>query len=272
MINNYYNKQIKTIGIFDSGLGGLTILNQLKKKIPKIKFIYFGDTAHLPYGNKSKTSVIKFCDKIVNFLISKECDMIIVACHSASAVALDYLNNKFDIPIIGVIEPSIDEALIQTQTDSIGVLGTSTTIESHTYQSKINIKNTKTNVHEIACPLFVPIVEEGLEDSDIATLVVKNYLKQIINYPIDTLILGCTHYPLLIDQINQYISDNHSHTISIINTGIVISNHIKQRINIDNDQGGAHIRYYVSDTPYRFHSLASKFLNFEVKEVHQIEL
>ncbi len=272
MKNKYSNSKIKTIGIFDSGLGGLTILNQLKKNIPNVRFIYFGDTAHLPYGNKSQHSIRKFCNKIVNFLLSKGADMVIVACHSASSVALDDLNNTFDIPIIGVIEPSIDEALQQTQTDSIVVLGTSTTIDSHTYKKKIDTKNSTIDVHEIACPLFVPIVEEGLENSEIAQLVVKKYLHKITKLNIDTMILGCTHYPLLIKQIHSYIDYNNKNKILIIDTGVVISKYIKKHVEIDDKNISPSILYFVSDTPYRFHELASNFLHFNVGEVVQIEL
>jgi len=259
----------KTIGIFDSGLGGLTILKQLNHDFPENKFIYCGDTAHLPYGMKSKKSIQIFCDNIVNFLISKGADMIIVACHSASSVALDYLQKSHSIPIIGVIEPSIISAVDKTKQNAICVIGTTTTILSKTYYKKIKKINNNMRVEEISCPLFVPLVEEGLEDTDIAELTTKFYLESINHSKIDTLILGCTHYPILINTIKKIINKN----ISIINTGESISREIKKLIPdafrsnkfINNNE------YYVSDFPYRFHELATKFLEHEVLNVQCVE-
>lgn len=260
----------KTIGIFDSGLGGLTVLNQLNHDFPKNKFIYCGDTAHLPYGTKSKKSIQKFCDNIVKFLISKGADMIIVACHSASSVALDYLQKSYSIPIIGVIEPSILSAIKTTKKNSICVIGTTTTIESQTYYRKIKKINNKIAIKEIPCPLFVPIVEEGLENSKISELTTKLYLENINQSTIDTLILGCTHYPMLIDTIKNFINKN----ISIINTGKAISEEIKKIISFNKSKSQKFINnneYYVSDFPYRFHELATKFLEHEVSNVQCVE-
>ena len=166
MSNTLSNKTPSIIGIFDSGLGGLTILNQLKSDYPANQFIYFGDTAHLPYGTKGEDSIIKFSDNIIQFLISKGADIIIIACHTASAVALPVVKEKYDIPIIGVVESSINTAIHSTKSHEIAILGTHTTISSHSYRDKILNKNNKIKVHEIQCPLFVPIVEEGLEDSE----------------------------------------------------------------------------------------------------------
>ena len=259
----------KTIGIFDSGLGGLTILNQLNTDFPTNKFIYCGDTAHLPYGTKSKTSIQKFCGNIVQFLISKGADIIIIACHSASSVALNHLQKQYSLPIIGVIKPSIASAIKKTKNKSICIIGTSTTIKSQTYSEQIHNHHPDISVKEISCPLFVPIVEEGLEDSDIAKLSVKLYLKNINNSNIDTLILGCTHYPILIKTIKEIINDN----ISIIDTGEAISREIKQLIPCNSNLTTfiSNNEYYVSDMPYRFHKLASKFLKHKVHNVQCIE-
>tara|TARA_B100001123_G_C15284862_1_gene1015264 strand:+ start:1226 stop:2032 length:807 start_codon:yes stop_codon:yes gene_type:complete len=262
------NNSNPVIGIFDSGLGGLTILNQLNQDFNNSQFIYFGDTAHLPYGTKSHKSIIRFCDNIVDFLISKGANIIVIACHSASAVALDYLKKKYSIPILGVIKPSIIHALQSTTKNSICVLGTSTTINSHTYRDHIKQLSDKIEIYEIACPLFVPIVEEGLEDSEIATLATRMYLDQISSIPIDTLILGCTHYPILLNKIKETINNN----IQIINTGssisIALSNIVTNSENISNTS----TQYYVSDLPYRFNDLASKFLNSPIDHVQQISL
>ena len=253
------NNEPSIIGVFDSGLGGLTILNQLKRDYPNNQFLYFGDTAHLPYGTKSKESIIKFSNQIVDFLISKGASIIIVACHSASSVALDYLNDKYNIPIIGVIASSINQAINKTSTNTIGVLGTHTTVVSKSYSSKIISIDNKIITHEIACPLFVPIVEEGLEDNKIAILVAKLYLKNINNINIDTLILGCTHYPILINVIKSVLANN----IIIIDTGFAVSQSIKNLI-ITSNKLQITDKYYVSDIPYRFNELASNPISIQV--------
>ena len=268
MKNALLNKSKTTIGIFDSGLGGLTILNQLDSQFSNHKFIYFGDTAHLPYGTKSNQSIIKFCDNIVEFLISKGAEIIIIACHSASAVALSYLKNKYNIPIIDVITPSIQFILDNINSESICVLGTSTTISSKTYSKKIKKLSDKIYVEEIECPLFVPLVEESLEDSDIASLITKMYIDKIENKNFDTLILGCTHYPILINQIKKIINPN----VQIVDTGLSICNELKPILNESNNNINSDNEYYVSDMPYRFNQLASKFLNKEINKVEQIEL
>jgi len=269
MKNIYLNNQRKTIGIFDSGLGGLTILNQLQKDFSHHKFIYCGDTAHLPYGLKSQQSIEIFSSNIVNFLIAKGADIIIVACHSASSVAIEYLKNNFKTPILEVITPSIISAINNTQTNSICVIGTNTTIKSHNYSKQINKINSKLKVYEIACPLFVPIVEEGLEESKISDMIAQLYLNPINSLDIDTLILGCTHYPILIKTIQRVINNQ----IFIVDTGKSISKRLHSLLpptdlpdNIKSDN-----QYYVSDMPYRFHELASKFLKQKGIEVQCVE-
>ncbi len=258
-----------TIGIFDSGLGGLTILKQLQIDFPSNKFIYCGDTAHLPYGTKSQESIEKFSSNIVNFLTSKGADIIIVACHSASSVAIDYLNANFSIPIIEVITPSINAAINHTTTNKICVIGTHTTINSKTYSNKIQAINSDIMVHEIDCPLFVPIVEEGLENHNISHMTTKLYLESINSLDIDTLILGCTHYPMLIDTIKKVIDSN----IFIIDTGVAVSKDLMNIIDTKAKNSNVTLKheYYVSDMPYRFHELASKFLDKKVNNVRCVE-
>ena len=267
MNNTSLNKSTPIIGVFDSGLGGLTILNQLDKDFNNCKFIYFGDTAHLPYGTKSNQSIITFCENIVKFLISKGASIIIIACHTASAVALKHLQEKYPIPIIDVIQPSIKSSLDMNQIQSICILGTATTITSKTYSQHIHSLSPSTITYEISCPLFVPIVEEGLEDSPLASLTARMYLKSLKTLSIDTLILGCTHYPMLINTIKNIISKD----ITIINTGVTISNKLKTIISNDSYKNSDN-EYYVSDLPYRFNALASKFLNQTINDVQQIKL
>ena len=253
------------IGVFDSGLGGLTILKQLNKDFNNYQFIYFGDTAHLPYGTKSNKSIISFCENIVDFLISKGASIIIIACHSASAVAIKHLKNKYSIPIIDVIQPTIQSSLDLAKNKSICVLGTSTTIASKTYSQHIQNMSDNIITHEIACPLFVPIVEEGLEESTIAHLAAEMYLNPLKSLNIDTLILGCTHYPMLINTIRKIINKK----IIIIDSRIAISNELKKIISKPGYKNSKN-KYYVSDLPYRFNALASKFLNQTIDNVEQI--
>jgi len=265
MKNLFFPNKNSTIGIFDSGLGGLTILKQLQVDFPNNKFIYCGDSAHLPYGSKSQSTIENFSSDIISFLVSKGADIIIVACHSASSVAINHINENFSIPIIEVITPSINSAIKQTQTNKICVIGTHTTINSKTYSQKINSLNSDIRVYEFSCPLFVPIVEEGLENDDIAYMASKLYLDSINSLGIDTLILGCTHYPILINTIYKVIDSG----ICIIDTGLSVSKDLEKIIKSDNslDDLMPTNEYYVSDMPYRFHELASKFLDQKVNNV-----
>ena len=267
MSNTLSNNNSSTIGIFDSGLGGLTVLNQLKSDYSNNSFIYFGDTAHLPYGTKSKDSIIQFSDKIVDFLISKGANIIVVACHTASAVALNYLKGKYNIPIIGVVESSINAAMKITESHEIAVLGTHTTISSHSYQKNITSQSNMIKVHEIECPLFVPIVEEGLENSQISSLASKLYLECINEMNVDTIILGCTHYPILINAIKKVIRSD----IQIVDTGLSVSKDINDLV-ISHLHLNAEDKYYVTDVPYRFNTLASKFLKYKIQKINHVQL
>ena len=197
------NQKIK-IGIFDSGLGGLTVFKSLASTYRQsASFVYLGDLAHLPYGDKSKKSIVKYSQQIVNFFLNKAVDIIIIACNSASSVALKEL--QADVPIIGTINPSVQQVVKKFNGQSIGVIGTDTTINSQAYNKAF--KDYKDyHIYSVSCPLFVPIVEEGLENSDIALLTSRMYLSKINSLSIDTLILGCTHYPMLLKTIRNRCS------------------------------------------------------------------
>ena len=269
MRNTFLNNSNLTIGVFDSGLGGLTVLKQLQNDFPLFKYIYCGDTAHLPYGTKSKESIETYSNNMVNFLIDRGADIIVVACHSASSVAIDFLHSKFTIPIIEVITPSIHSAIEETKTNEICVIGTHTTINSKKYTNIINSINKNISVTELSCPLFVPIVEDGLEDHEIARMTTQLYLNSINSLNVDTLILGCTHYPILINTIKSVINKD----ISIIDTGVSVCNELKKYIFNSNQtsESLANNEYFFSDMPYRFHELASKFLDQKVDHVQCVE-
>ncbi len=184
-----------SIGIFDSGIGGLTVFKEITKEFPDADIYYLGDTARVPYGNKSKETVIRYSVEAANYLKSFGIDALIVACNTASSYAIDRLRNALDIPVIGVVEPGVEVAIRFTKNGKVGVIGTSATIKSGSYKKLLEKNDMK--VYQKPCPLFVPLVEEGIVEGQIAELVVKEYLDGLVDEGIDTLILGCTHYPLL---------------------------------------------------------------------------
>ncbi|MDP3244127.1 MAG: glutamate racemase [bacterium] len=185
------------IGIFDSGLGGLTVAREIIKKLPGQPIVYFGDTARTPYGNKGKKTIIKYAIEDAKFLLQQGADIIVIGCNTVSAVAAEVLREKFNLPIFDVIEPAVEAALRITKNNRIGVIGTRATIASGVYQKKLKIKNLKLKICEAACPLFVPLAEEGWVNSPEALAIAKKYLAPLKKAKVDTLILGCTHYPFL---------------------------------------------------------------------------
>ncbi|ACO04736.1 MAG TPA: glutamate racemase [Persephonella sp.] len=191
-----------SIGIFDSGVGGLTVFREIDREFPFADIYYLGDTARVPYGNKSKETIIRYSLECANYLYSFGIDALIVACNTASSYAIEALRESFDIPVIGVIKPGVELAVKTTKNGRIGVIGTQATIKSGSYRTEIEKKGDFT-VYQKPCPLFVPLVEEGLIDHKITELTVKEYLDDIVSKGIDTLILGCTHYPLLKDVIKK---------------------------------------------------------------------
>ncbi|QID34141.1 glutamate racemase [Pampinifervens florentissimum] len=194
------------IGVFDSGVGGLTVLKALRDKYPEIDFVYLGDTARVPYGNKSAQTVIRYSLEGAEFLLSEGVEMIIIACNTASSYALDVLRENFSIPVFGVIEPGVKHALDTTKNRRVGVIGTKATVSSDAYGRLLRSKGIE--VFQKACPLFVPLVEEGILNGDIAQRVVEYYLTELKDKDIDTLILACTHYPLLRTVIEKFMGES----------------------------------------------------------------
>ena len=205
----------RPIGVFDSGVGGLTVVSALSNALPNESIYYVGDTARVPYGNKSKDRIQQYSEEIIEWLIKKDCKMIIIACNTASSLAIDYLEKNFSLPIIGVIDPGVQLALSRTKTQSIGVTGTHATIQSNAYGEKLKSIRPKINIFNQSCPLFVPLVEEGLTKGPITKLVVESYLSHFKNTDVDTLILGCTHYPILTAVIKDVVGKN----ISLVDSG-----------------------------------------------------
>ncbi len=187
----------KAIGIFDSGVGGLTVLKEIVRVLPQEDTIYLGDTARVPYGTKSPETVTRYSQQITSFLVSRDIKLLVVACNTASAFSLDALKERFPIPIVGVIEPGSRRAAAVTRTGKVGVIGTEGTIRSSAYAKAIKRMNPEIEVITRACPLFVPLAEEGWVDNEVARLTARIYLQGLKEEGVDTLVLGCTHYPLL---------------------------------------------------------------------------
>jgi glutamate racemase len=265
---NYSNP----IGIFDSGIGGLTVVKSLDSTLASESIIYFGDTARVPYGSKSNETVIEYSIQDANFLLSKNVKLIVVACNTASSVALSALREKFDIPVIGMIEPGAKAAINSTQNGKIGVIGTNATITNKAYSKELLKLDNKLNVYEKACPLFVPLAEEGWTDHKATKLIAEEYLNELKKRNIDTLVLGCTHYPILRNVIQEAIGSE----VTLIDSGSAASIEVEQHLigrGLKNNSNllGRH-EYYVSDVPTKFKEIAERFLGREVNHVKKVDL
>ena len=192
------------IGVFDSGLGGLTVVRELRRQLPQESLVYFGDIARLPYGTKSRAQIRRFSLENALFLFEKGVKALVIACNSSSSAAYDLLRRRFSIPVISVIEPAVTESLRKTRTGRIGVIGTAATIESKIYERELRSKNPRVQVFTRSCPLFVPLVEEGWLNGGVTERVIEKYLAPLAQKKIDTLILGCTHYPILFRQLQSF--------------------------------------------------------------------
>lgn len=260
----------RAIGIFDSGLGGLTVFKEIRSLLPAENIIYLGDTAHLPFGNKSNSTVIKYSQDNVLFLIKKRVKLIVVACNTASAVALNYLKRAFSLPIVGVIKPAVEKALSLTRTKRIAVIGTETTIRSRRYEKLINRLNKNIKVFSLACPLFVPLVEEGLIRGKITSQVVEWYLRVLKNRRIDVFILGCTHYPLLKPEIEKYFLNNSKENFKfhLIDSAKEVAASVKDVLSKNNllskKKKLAGEQFYLTDKTENFLKLARIFLRRKI--------
>lgn len=262
----------RPIGIFDSGVGGLTVMREVMEQLPYENLIYFGDTARIPYGSRSVQTIKKYAYQCASFLKSKNVKTIVIACNTASSIALEHLQENFDLPIIGVIDPGARSAASATKNSRIGVIGTLATINSSAYQKKIMEYRHNAEVIGIPCPLFVPIIEEGWEYSTVAELTVEKYFAELIEHDVDTLVLGCTHYPILRYTIKKVIGSN----IKLINPAFETSRDLKkvlanQSILNENFESPQY-EYYVSDAPERFRRIGGNFLKKEIDNLSEIAI
>ena len=259
------------IGIFDSGIGGLTVLKEVRRDLPSEDIIYFGDTARVPYGTKSKETITKFSIDNVRFLQNFEVKIVIVACNTASSLGLDAMKENFSLPIIGVIEPGARAALRSTKNGRIGVIGTKATIGSGAYEACLKRLDPKVKVYSEACPLFVPFVEEGWVDGEIVAKVARTYLEGLKSFKIDTLILGCTHYPLLAKAIQKTMGDS----VKLVNSAEETSKEAKKLLSEmkllnARRKKSSDMRFYVSDEPEPFRSLGERFLGQPIHSVAKV--
>lgn len=248
----------KAIGIFDSGIGGLTVLKEIVAKLPHENIIYLGDTARVPYGIRSAETVTRYSFQNTRFLLAQEIKMLVIACNTASAVSLDAVKHEFPLPVIGVLEPGARAAVAATKSRKVGVIGTEATINSKAYEKAIQRIAPDIEVHSIACPLFVQLAEEGWTDNDVAKLVAEKYLAPLQTTGIDTLVLGCTHYPLLKGVIRKAVGSEITLIDSAIETAKEVAD-LLERHNWKRSEKGMR-KFYVTDTPTRFEKIGKRFL------------
>jgi glutamate racemase len=271
----YKEDKSSPIGVFDSGVGGLTVAREIMRQLPNEKIVYFGDTARVPYGSKSKNTVIRYAKQIVRFLETKNVKAIVIACNTASAFALDELRKETKLPVIGVIIPGAKTAVENTTTKRIGVIGTEGTIRSAIYSQIIHEYDRDAIVLGKACPLFCPLVEEGWLHDTVTEEVAYRYLSEFKDRDIDTLIMGCTHYPLIRSTIKKVMGED----VNLVNPAYETALSLKKllgeknlRSEKDLISNSAMYEFYLSDEPRKFVEFANSVLPFDIENVKQINI
>jgi len=276
------------IGIFDSGMGGLTVLRALHQRLPREDLIYFGDTARVPYGTKGARTVRAFARQDAMFLASLGVKMIVVACNTASAFALEYLTRLCDVPVLGVITPGVQTALARTRGGNIGVVGTSGTIRSGRYQEGLSRNIAAERILARECPLFVPLVEEGMTEHPVTELVVTEYLLPLKEAQVDTLILGCTHYPALKPVIGRYMGTevtlvDSADALAEAAADLLAASELARNGGIgkattpdasstDASPTEGSLTFYLSDIPWKFAEVGARFLGQPINDVTTVNL
>lgn len=258
------------IGVFDSGIGGLTVVREIMSQLPNESIIYFGDTARVPYGPKSPDTVLRYSEEIVSYLRGEGVKAIVVACNTATAHALPALKAENQLPIIGVVEPGAKAAVAATKNGNIGVIGTQGTIGSHAYLRAIHQHAPNVNVTELACPLFVPLVEEGWLDTEVTRMIAREYLSPLQD--IDTVVLGCTHYPLLKPVIGSVLGRD----IRLIDSAEQTARETGEMLNEtglrNESRDSSQYRFIASDAPDQFLKLGQRFLGAAIDRVEKVTL
>ena len=261
------------IGVFDSGVGGLTVYRALREEMPSEDLVYLGDTARLPYGTKSRDTVIRYSMKNVEFLLSHGVELLVVACNTASALALDDIRKNVDIPVVGVIEPGADAAVAAARGGAIGVLGTASTVESGAYRRAIEARNPTLRVVQKACPLFVPLAEEGWTDNAVARETARLYLEPLRGEGIDTLVLGCTPYPLLRKVISEAIGPG----VVLVDSATEAARAVREArsrslLRRHSDFGPGERHFFVTDDSARFRQVAEAFLGSPIERLERVDI
>ena len=263
------------IGVFDSGVGGLTVVREIMRQTPNEKIIYFGDTARVPYGSKSKETVTRFSRQIVRFLKTHEVKTIVVACNTASAYALEDLEKEIDIPILGVVKPGAKAAAAATRNGKIGVIATEATIGSHIYSEYIKKIHPEVTIYGKTCPLFVPLVEEGLWEDPVTDEIAKRYLNELIDIDIDTLILGCTHYPLIRSTVARVMGEK----VTLVNPAYETARELRSLLEekgLLNEAPGKlgenKYQFYVSDGAEKFKTFANSIIKYGILSAKVIDI
>jgi glutamate racemase len=260
---------MKPIGVFDSGVGGLTVVKEMISQLPGEDIVYFGDTARVPYGIKSKETVIRFSIENILFLLKQDVKLICVACNTVSSQALPSIKHYFKVPIVGVISPGVREAVYATQNRRIGVIGTRGTIKSKSYEMEIHQLDPGMKVTAVACPLFVPFAEEGWCEGRVVEEVAASYLKPLKEAKVDTVILGCTHYPLLKPVIKKVMGAD----VRLIDSAKQVSIEVKKILAAEHmlsPRGKGKQRFFVSDNPEWFSGLAQRFLGRPITDAKKV--
>jgi len=259
------------IGIFDSGIGGLTVVKQLLRFLPNENLVYFGDTARVPYGTKSEKLIKQYALEDAAFLNQFDIKLLVVACNSASATAVDLLKSTLSIPVTGVIDPGVNAALSKSRLNRIGVIGTTATVMSNAYHDSIFTLNDKIEVFGQPCPLLVPLVEEGWIDEEITRLTIRKYLDPMLSKNIDTLILGCTHFPVIKDTIQKEIGPD----IALIDSGEETAKFVRKMLKdlnlTRNKETQGQVEFYVSDIPGKFDEVGTRFLGQPVINAKRVD-
>lgn len=255
------------VGVFDSGIGGLTVVREIMRQTPNEKIVYFGDTARVPYGSKSRDTVTRYSRQILRFLQKQQVKAIVVACNTASAYALDEIEKETDIPMIGVVKPGAKTAVETTVNGQIGVIGTEGTIDSGIYSRYIKDLDPQIKVTGKACPLFTPLVEEGLWEDPVTDEIAGRYLEELIDIGIDTLILGCTHYPLIRSTVGRIMGDQ----VRLVNPAYETARELKELLKAQDMQniekpklGEDRYRFYVSDGAEKFKRFANSIIKYGI--------
>ena len=264
------NSARQPIGVFDSGLGGLTVVKAIMEDLPLESIVYFGDTARVPYGTKSKTTIVKFSLENVEFLLRFDVKCIVIACNTSSSWALPTLRKYFKVPIIGVIRPGAAAAVRQTKNKRIGVIGTNATIKSGAYDAAIQRLDPAIKVFTQSCPLFVPLVEEGWLGGNISRHVAQRYLQPLLRQRVDTLILGCTHYPLLASTIRQVMGPG----VALVDSARQTANEVRGVLmgadTLSDSRRKPRYRFFVTDEPTQFNRIGHQFLGRAIGTVERV--